>query len=148
MMGFDVWGDGAFELAYLEGCRASPKYARGTWHVLEDDEGVALSTLIVYRLEPAVGRPAFGIGSVATAPSARRRGFASRLIERVVQSMPSDAIVFLHADVDPALYERLGFKALPARLQSRTDSVAMMRASREAHSAYLADPSVCAPAYF
>lgn len=148
IMGFDVWGDGASELTYLEGCRASPKYARGTLHVLENGEGIAVSSLIVYHLEPAAGRPVLGIGSVATAPSARRQGHASRLIEGVVQSMGADTIVLLHSDVAPQIYERLGFEALPERLQLRADSVAMMRASSEIRRAYLVDPSVSAPAYF
>lgn len=148
MMGFDVWGEGASELAYLAGCRASPKYARGTWHVLENDEGVVVSSLIVYHLELVVGRPAFGIGSVATLPSARRLGHASRLIAGVVQSMGADALVFLHADVDPALYERLGFEVLPERLQTHADSVAMLHASREARTAYFAHPTTSALRYF
>ena len=57
MMGFDVWSDGASEEDYLVGCRASPKYAKGTWYVLANEDQL-VSSLITYNLGPNI----IGIG--------------------------------------------------------------------------------------
>lgn len=35
MMGFDVWSDGTAMDVYLQECRSSEKYKKGTWYVLK-----------------------------------------------------------------------------------------------------------------
>lgn len=115
MMGYDAWGDGLSEADYLEECRNSPKYPRGTWYVLEDGGRLA-SSLIVYRkgFELPVG--CWGIGSVATPPALRRKGYAARLIQHVVDMADAaDARgIYLFSGVDPDYYAGLGFERVPA----------------------------------
>lgn len=128
LAGADVWQGDLSRADYLAGCRASPKYARGSWRGLfkgADAPAELLAALIIYELHPGV----FGIGSVATPPERRGRGHASALIQRVVAGLESDGAraIFLHSDVAPTLYERLGFVALPAELQRKPGSSCMVR---------------------
>jgi predicted N-acetyltransferase YhbS len=143
-MGADVWGRGMALDAYLASCRDSPKYRLGEWRVLEDERGVLLSSLILYR-EPEDGA---GIGSIATAPTERRRGRAERLIAGVLEELDRQGArrVFLYSDIAPRYYERFGFAALPAEHQHHPGSVCMVRTRSLA--ALLGAPGFRPPAYF
>jgi predicted N-acetyltransferase YhbS len=124
LMGFDVWGEGESQAEYLNACSSSPKYARGRWYVLADDEGRLASSLITYRLAPDT----FGLGSIATAGALRRQGLAARLIDGVLRAMKRDGAraVFLHSDIDQRYYEKLGFEPLPDLYQIKKGTVCMV----------------------
>ena len=110
-MGLDAWGEGSAPDEYLRTCRASSKYAAGTWVVLvEGDAPVA--SLLLHRDGFGLADGHVGIGSVATAPAHRRRGFASTLVEGVVDELRRGGTraAWLFADIGPAFYERLGFR--------------------------------------
>ncbi len=114
MMGFDAFAEGLAVEAYLAGCRAAPKYRLGRWYVLEV-EGRTVSSLICYEGHFGLAARAVGIGSVATEVGARRRGYAAALIKAVVAAYRARGDVdafYLHADVDPEIYRRLGFRTL------------------------------------
>lgn len=123
LLGYDTWGDGAELGEYLEECRTSSKYARGRWFVLPDTKGRVVSALLVSVLGEGVA----GVGSVATMPSLRRRGFAAQLLRDVLERIVDEGFstVFLFADVDPRIYESVGFQALPERFQQREGSTLM-----------------------
>jgi GNAT superfamily N-acetyltransferase len=142
-LGYDAWGDGAPMAEYLAGCRASPKYAQGRWLVLHEG-GALLSALIVYRLRPGCA----GLGSVATAPDARGRGAASRLLAGALTLLEADGdhTFFLFADTAPELYQRQGFVPLPAEFQRRQGSICMVRAARPEQ--LWADLGFSPPQYF
>jgi predicted N-acetyltransferase YhbS len=131
MMGYDTWGDGQSKTAYLEGCRTSPKYAAGTWYVLEDREGEPLSALIVYN-SPNHGlqENTLGIGSLATKLAERGKGYANHLMWDLMRSFLDrnhETIFYLFADVNSKFYEALDFKKLPEHLQTKVGSTAMAR---------------------
>ncbi len=143
-MGFDVWGDGQSIGDYLKGCRASPKYKKGAWFVLVDQEGTLYSSLIAYSLS----QNTTGIGSIATPPPLRKRGHASLLIAGVLERFEKEGFkkTFLFSDIDPSFYEKLGFSALPEHLQKHSGSVCMIRG--ESIEAITQDPLFSLPGYF
>lgn len=126
MMGREVWGASETQEAYLQACSQSPKYARGVWFVLEKD-GVAVSSLIVYRFAPDVA----GLGSIATRPEFRRQGLAAGLIDETLKMLDREGArrIYLYADIAPVYYERFGFSRLPSERQTHPGSVCMLRAS-------------------
>jgi ribosomal protein S18 acetylase RimI-like enzyme len=125
LMGFDVWAEGS-AAEYLAECRSSPKYARGKWYVLENDECQLISSLIVYGL----GRNQYGIGSIATSKELRRQGYASTLISEVIrqtESMNPEAIIFLYSDIEPEFYERFNFVQVSPSAQRYKTTTCMVR---------------------
>lgn len=125
MMGFDVWAEGA-EDEYLAACRTSPKYARGNWHVLENENRALISSLIVYKLGP----DEYGIGSIATAKALRKQGHVSRLISDVLKQIEEEsptAAIFLYSDIEPDFYERFDFAPVPQIAQRYKNTTCMVR---------------------
>ncbi len=127
LMGADVWADDT-EAKYLEACRSSSKYTRGTWYVLADENGKLTCSLIVYKFGP----DQFGIGSIATMLSERKQGHASKLIAGVLEAIAqesSKATVFLYSDIEPKFYERFGFVRLPPIAQRYLKTTCMVRSA-------------------
>lgn len=125
MMGFDVWADGS-ESEYLTACRTSPKYARGNFYVLENENGELLSSLILYKLGPEE----FGIGSIATPPTLRKQGHASKIISDVLKEIEAESptsVVFLYSDIEPEFYERFNFTRIPQEAQRYKTTTCMVR---------------------
>jgi hypothetical protein len=85
---------------------------------LVDDAGRLLATAKRYRyrarLDRRVGWMA-GIGAVFTPHLRRGKGYASQLIERLVDMERRDGVLFagLFSEIDPGFYERLGFVVVP-----------------------------------
>ena len=124
MMGFDVWADDESAVEYLKGCCSSEKYKRGNWYVLNAPSGERLSSLITYSFDSKTA----GIGSIATPPLMRRKGDATCLIKTVLECLQRDGVntVFLYSDINPYLYESLGFQALPKNFQKYEKSLCMV----------------------
>ncbi|MBC7387353.1 MAG: GNAT family N-acetyltransferase [Cryobacterium sp.] len=142
LMGIDVWSEGSSETEYLEGCRASVKYRKGTWYVLEDESRL-LSSLIVYRFEPGV----VGMGSIATPVVERCRGHATRLISEVLKMLEAETEevqIFLYSDIRPEFYEKFGFSRLPEAAQRYQTTVCMIKS--HGRSVFLAASQT--PEYF
>lgn len=112
-MGYDVWGDGDDISTHLNDCRSSEKYAAGDWFVWDLD-GQPVASLIVFHQRYRLPEHCFGLGAVATEPAFRRRGYASALIEAVVAVLAERQAqaIYLHSDIDPAFYQRLGFQPI------------------------------------
>lgn len=113
LMGQDVWGAEQSKEEYLRECEQSSKYKKGTWYVLEQ-EGVLVSSLIVYRGLFNIPSGCVGIGSVATDPKYRKQGHAAHLIRTVCADAQKDEVraIYLFSDIDKRYYERLGFQSL------------------------------------
>lgn len=126
LMGFDAWGDGDDVATHLQACRSSAKYAAGQWFVLDVD-GQAVASLIVYQQRYRLPPDCYGIGSVATSPGQRRRGYAAALIKAVVAQLVNERqakAVLLHTDIGLEFYRRLGFEPVAP------DSHCMVRKAR------------------
>lgn len=95
LMGFDVWGDGLSLDEYLSCCRSNGKYSKGTWYVLVEKEQV-VSALIVYSGTFGLQKGCFGLGSIATHPQLRHKGYASKLIHLVKRGYSRVSIVKLY----------------------------------------------------
>lgn len=96
----------------------SPRRANATWWLLEDG-GVAVASLVEYPLRFAAGdavAAGYGLGAVGTAPSARKRGYATELCRQVVEAAEAAGrrVGLLYSAIPPAFYERLGFRVAPA----------------------------------
>ncbi len=134
VMGYDAWGGNLPLEMYLESCHASYKYRRGVFYVLETDDCGLAASCIVYPVSlfgGAAGECAVGVGSLATAKQLRNQGNASRLLEELIFLLEAEGVdaIFLHADIDPKMYERFGFNAVPKvfRKEPAADSVPMLR---------------------
>ena len=87
----------------------------GVWYVLVVDEK-PVSSLIVYSDLFGLGQGCFGIGSLATDPAMRGKGFGSQLLCGVTEMLlnaPNTVATFLHADIGHHYYERLGYRRIP-----------------------------------
>ncbi|EQC43881.1 GNAT family N-acetyltransferase [Bacteriovorax sp. Seq25_V] len=121
LMGQDVWSDNMSETEYLETCFKSEKYKKGQWWILEDN-GHIVSSLIVYKFKDQ----SFGIGSIATCPYERKKGYGSKLLTDVIGVYKiSGHPIFLYSDIDAPFYERFGFMTLPEKYQKYRKSVCM-----------------------
>ena len=129
MMGYDVWGENMASDEYITMCNDSVKYKRGTWYVLEDlDTKELVSSLIVYELPSSEDRTSRGIGSIATPLTLRKRGYASILIEQVIQDLERTekcTDFFLYSDIGTAFYHKLNFIELPPAKQKYKDNICM-----------------------
>jgi predicted N-acetyltransferase YhbS len=69
---------------------------------------------IVARLDGQV-RPMLGIGAVFTPPDLRRRGFARRIIEHLIEDAAARGVTgaLLFSEIGPDYYARLGFSVVP-----------------------------------
>lgn len=149
-MGFDAWGEGRGLDDYLAACRRSPKYARGAWWVHARANGRLTSALLAHEIALPTKEPAVGLGSIATTPKFRGRGYASRLIREVMRRHEEDAgteVFFLFADIAPVFYERFGFAILQPG-PAKSESVLMVRANRKELAELVANPRFETPDYF
>ncbi|MDN3612501.1 GNAT family N-acetyltransferase [Vibrio ostreicida] len=113
-MGVDTWSGGLSLQAYLTSCRNSEKYAAGIWYVLVDKDQV-VSSLIVYSRMFDLREGCFGLGSVATPLELRRKGYASKLVNRIKAELFSKhacKALYLYSDIDQEFYRKLGFVSI------------------------------------
>lgn len=92
-------------------------WARASWDPwFWEEDGRVLSSCETYRT-PLDGGTAWLLASVLTAPELRGRGHASRMLRALTERLagePGARAIVLFSDVDPAIYARLGWVALPA----------------------------------
>lgn len=126
-MGYDVWGGSDPEETYIQQCFSSQKYKKGRWYTLEDEAGKIVSSLICYKNIFGLSDGCVGIGSIATMPRQRQKGYATHLLKNTVENLREEKIqhIFLYADINPAFYENLGFKALDEKEQKYKPSICM-----------------------
>jgi len=118
MMGYDAWGADLPVEMYVDSCKASYKYKQGVFYVLESEQGRLLSSCIVYPLTAfggVVSERAVGIGSLATSATDRRQGFATLFLSMLMDHLEKDGVdaFFIHSDIQPRIYENLGFVSAP-----------------------------------
>jgi GNAT superfamily N-acetyltransferase len=119
---YDIWNEGLTHHAYAQWYRAQVRTPWGRKHLqrfaLVDDAGRLLAAAKRYRYRVRLeGRSGWmaGIGAVFTPPLQRGRGYASQLIERLLEMERGDGVLFagLFSEIGTSFYERLGFAAVP-----------------------------------
>jgi GNAT superfamily N-acetyltransferase len=122
--GFDAWKHGKTFDQYCADKDTDPNHLRGTRYLLEDVSGQPVSALNVLRFRAGL----LGLASVATSPEQRGKGHASLLLRAVMElhrfAQP-DTRFLLFSEVKPTIYERHGFRVLPAECQRFPRSLAM-----------------------
>ena len=118
---FDIWNEGLTERAYSQWNGAQLRTVWGRTHLnrfaLVDDAGELLATAKRYRFRVRLdGRTGWmaGIGAVYTPPLRRGKGYASQLVERLLEMERRDGVLLagLFSEIGPAFYERLGFRSI------------------------------------
>ena len=137
---YQIWNEGLSERAYSQWNAAQLRTPWGRTHLqrfaLIDDAGRLLATAKRYRFRARLdGRAGWmaGIGAVFTPHLQRGKGYASQLIERLVEMERGDGVLFasLFSEIGPDFYERLGFIAVPldevtVRVERRQGAPAML----------------------
>ncbi|GAB1264055.1 GNAT family N-acetyltransferase [Aurantivibrio infirmus] len=139
MLAYKTWGDGKSIEEYLSACRNSKKYSEGQWVVLLDED-VICSAAIIYEAQFGLDQGYLGLGSVATRPSSRNKGYASNLLKILCEKLKNSGAkgIYLHADIGHEFYEKLGFE-----LVQKQGSICMLKKLAED----LEDP-INIPSYF
>jgi GNAT superfamily N-acetyltransferase len=137
---YEIWNEGLTERAYSQWYRAQIRTPWGRAHLqrfaLLDDAGRLLASAKRYRYRVRLdGRSGWmaGIGAVFTPPLQRGRGYASQLLERLLETERQDDVLCagLFSEIGTAFYERLGFSAVPldevtVRVERRDGAPAML----------------------
>jgi predicted acetyltransferase len=126
----------------------SKEDAFGTRYVLEQD-GKILSSLILLKFKDIGECKVYGIGSVLTFAPYRGKGYATALLNHCIESiMDKNTIVILYSEINPAFYERLGFRVLPSYLQIKGPAVCMALCSDSIWKRLLKASASMLPTYF
>lgn len=137
---FPVWHEGLSRPAYAQWNLAQRGTPWGRDHLqryaLVDDAGRLLATTKRYRYDVRLdGQDGWmcGLGAVFTPPDQRGHGWASRLLELLLERERQDGawLAALFSEIDPGFYARLGFRAVPfhevtVRVQRRDGAPAML----------------------
>jgi GNAT superfamily N-acetyltransferase len=119
---FEIWNEGLTARAYSQWNAAQLRTPWGRANLqrlaLVDDGGRLLATAKRYRFGMRLdGRTGWmsGIGAVFTPPTQRGRGYATQLVERLLDMERRDGALLagLFSEIDPAFYQRLGFASIP-----------------------------------
>lgn len=117
-----IWSEGLSRPAYAQWNAAQMKTSWGGGHLrrvaLVDEAGRLLTTAKRYRFEVRLdGRDGWmcGIGALFTPPEMRGRGYASRLVETLVDEARTEGALLagLFSEIGAAYYERFGFRHVP-----------------------------------
>ncbi|MBP2660030.1 MAG: family N-acetyltransferase [Firmicutes bacterium] len=154
MMGYDVWGAGLSKSDYLLACKSSVKYANGKWYVLENNDKVLLSSLLIQNLNHlnyGTGLEIRGIGSISTQLHLRGQGYGANIIEKTMlyinRDIPID-IWFLYSDIGADFYNKLKFQALSKKFQKCTSSLLMANCQPNIWNIDTNIPQIEIPNYF
>ena len=133
---YDIWHEGLSERAYSQWNAAQMRTPWGRTHLqrlaLVDVSGRLLATAKRYRyrmrLDGRVGWMS-GIGAVFTPPLQRGKGYASQLIEQLLEIERKDGALLagLFSEIGATFYERLGFTVVPIDEVRYESSAAMVR---------------------
>jgi len=119
---FELWNEGLTRPAYQQWWDAQIRTPWGRDRLqrfaLVDAAGRLLSSAKRYRFGVRVGTRRgwmSGLGAIFTPPEQRGRGYASRLIEELLDQDRREGVILagLFSEIGPAFYERHGFTPVP-----------------------------------
>lgn len=143
--GYKVWSSNrTFEKYCADNSREDDN---GIRYVLDKD-GEIVSSLMLLRLNDYKGSKVYGIGSVLTTKQHQGKGYATVLLLKTIETITGNSMIFLHSDIDPGFYARMGFRALPDKYQKKQNSVCMLRCSDEIWGDLTLGCEFQAPGYF
>jgi ribosomal protein S18 acetylase RimI-like enzyme len=123
--GYDAWGGGLSRAEFVNAYKTDPNHLRGTRYLLESPSGEPIGNLNTLRF----ARGLVGIASVSVNPVLRGRGHGSTLVRAVMELLrgedPATRFI-LFSEVNPAMYERLGFRQIDEAYQFHRPSIAMI----------------------
>lgn len=122
--GHDAWGEGRSIKDFVDEYATDKNHLRGTRYLFEPPNGAPVANVNTLRFSPSL----VGIASLSVNPNHRRQGYASALVRAVMElfRMENPKVRFiLFSEVDPQMYERVGFKRLPNQHQHHLPSIAM-----------------------
>ena len=143
--GYKVWSRNRTFRQYCED--NSKEDANGIRYVLENN-GVIVSSLMLLKLNDFQERKVYGLGSVLTPKRYQGNGYATILVKKSIDTISSDALIFLHSDIKPEFYGRFGFRSLPHQYQKKENSVCMLRCDSDMWDELMAASSNHVPSYF
>jgi GNAT superfamily N-acetyltransferase len=118
---FTIWNEGLTREAYSRWNAAQLRTRWGRAHLqrfaLVDESGSLLSSAKRYRFDARLDGRAVrmcGVGAVFTPVERRGRGYATVLLEQLLDRERRDGVELaaLFSEISPAFYERLGFQPL------------------------------------
>ena len=122
--GYDAWHEGRSFDEYCASKDTDRHHLRGTRYLLETLDGLPVAGLNTLRFSASV----LGLASVATDPAQRGKGYSALLVRGVMELhrfLYGDLRFLLFSEVPSSVYERHGFRVLPAEHQRFLPSVAM-----------------------
>ena len=92
-----------------------------------EEKGQIVSSMIMLNFKGLFGCKVYGFGSVLTPTEYAGNGYATKLLRYCIENVNTeDSLILLYSEINPAFYERLGFKSLPAHLQKDKKAVCMV----------------------
>lgn len=120
----------------------------GIRYIMATDDEI-LSSVILLELKSIMGKKVYGIGSVLTPQNHAGKGYATALLRKCLQQIKNnDPLIFLYSDINPAFYQRLGFRILPLEFQKVKKSTCMVRCCDKNWEALLKSSVALIPDYF
>ncbi|WP_396434137.1 GNAT family N-acetyltransferase [Limnohabitans sp.] len=154
MLGYSEWGEGMALDEYLDLCKNSIKYQKGTWVLFEDLKNKSpIVALICYQLAGVIDVPVVGIGSLATHPSLRKQGYASEALKTIMDIYDKNfgvQFLILFPDNETTIYETLGFICANPSASAHLNDYPMYYSTGQAtlkHVANVSERISCTP-YF
>ena len=82
------------------------------------EDNILKSSLLIHSFDLWGNRVVCGIGSVATPPEFRRRGYGHKIVDGAITDLTNredSSIIFLYSNIGADFYNQHGFVTLPQR---------------------------------
>lgn len=112
LMGQDAWGADYTTETYLDICYQSEKYRSGRWFILRNSNGTPIASTITYAISGHNNSSWIGIGSLATAPGSRKKGYGLTCLSMLIEGYEKQQLTkgfMLFQDVQTKIYSSAGF---------------------------------------
>ena len=126
--GYDAWGQGASLDEFIASYAQDRNHIRGLRYLFELPGGEIVANLNTLRF----ARGLIGIASLSVHLEHRRKGYGTTLVRAVMELLRLEdpqVRFMLFSEVDPKIYEKLGFNRLSSEVQLHLPSVAMATGS-------------------
>ncbi len=126
--GYDAWGQGASLAEFIASYAQDRNHIRGVRYLFELPGGEIVANLNTLRF----ARGLIGLASLSVHLQHRRKGYGTTLVRAVMELLRLEdpqVRFMLFSEVNPKIYEKLGFNRLSSEVQLHLPSVAMATGS-------------------